>query len=125
MKIRLIRSYVSKNGNDTFVYAVSGSKEQLEAFKAAQGNNYREAEDGTPLWFTTRCVGQNGSLVITSKGNVIADTSAYKQAASLCKQYGGNFGQELAKAAVAQLLGGGNTADASVPASTPADLGGM
>lgn len=116
---------MSKNGNDTFVYAVSGSKEQLEAFKAAQGNNYREAEDGTPLWFTTRCVGQNGSLVITSKGNVIADTSAYKQAASLCKQYGGNFGQELAKAAVANLLGGGNTADASVPASTPADLGGM
>lgn len=122
---------MSKNGNDTFVYAVSGSKEQLEAFKAAQGNNYREADGsgpepaGTVLWFTTRCVGDTGSLVITSKGNVIADTSAFKQAASLCKQYGGNFGQELAKAAVAKLLGGGNTADAPVPASTPADLGGM
>jgi hypothetical protein len=34
--------------------------------------------------------------------------SAFEQAASLAKQFGGNFGNELAKATVAQLLGGGN-----------------
>ena len=31
--------------------------------------------------------------------------SAFEQAASLAKQYGGNFGQELARASVASLLG--------------------
>lgn len=126
MKVRLIRSYVSKKGNDVFVYAVSGTPAELEAFKAAQGDNFREAEDGTPLWFTTRCVGQTGTLVITTKGTIVPDMSAYKQAASLAKQFGGNFGQELARASVAQLLGGGGASvseDAAVP--TKADLNNM
>jgi hypothetical protein len=103
--VNMQRSYVSKNGNDTFVYAVSATGKDLEAFKTAQGDFYREAEDGTPLWFTTRCIGQKGKLVITSKNKVVADMSAYKQAASLVKQFGGNFGQELAKASVQNLLG--------------------
>ena len=30
MKIKSVRSYTSKNGNKTFVYAVSGTKEELE-----------------------------------------------------------------------------------------------
>lgn len=125
MKVKLIRSYRSKNGNTVFVYAVSGTPAQLEAYKAAQGDNHRTAEDGTPLYFTTNCIGQTGSLVITSKGKVVADMSAYEQAASLSKQFGGNFGQELARASVAQLLGGGNTVSEPEPASTPANLGNM
>jgi hypothetical protein len=36
--------------------------------------------------------------------------SAFEQAASLAKQFGGNFGDALAKASVANLLGG-NTAE--------------
>jgi hypothetical protein len=108
MKIKLIRSYRKKGtGNVVFVYGVSGSKEQLEAYKKAQGDNYVEAEDGTPLWFTTRCVGQSGNLIITSAGKVIADMSAFEQAASLASQYGGNLGEELAKQAAASLLGTG------------------
>lgn len=105
MKTKLIRSYKSKAGNTVFVYSVSGTTEQVEAYKAAQGDNYRESEDGTPLWFTTRCIGNTGTLVITSKGKVVPDMSAFEQAASLAKQYGGNFGQELARAAVANILG--------------------
>jgi Tfp pilus assembly major pilin PilA len=105
MKIKAIRSYTSKNGNKVFVYAVSGTKEQLEKFKAAQGENYRQAEDGTPLWFTTRSVGAQGELIITTNGKVVPDMSAFDNAASLAKQYGGNLGEELAKAAVAKLLG--------------------
>ncbi len=120
MKVKLLRSYRSGKGNTVFVYTVSGSKEQIEAFKAAQGDNYREDEHGNPLWFTTRCIGNTGTLIITSKGKVVPDMSQYEQAASLAKQFGGNFGQELAKASVAALLNGGNsstsvevTADAS------------
>lgn len=115
MKIKAIRSYTSKAGNKVFVYAVSGSKEQLAKFKEAQGDNYREAEDGTPLWFTTRSVGANGELIITTNGKIVPDMSAFDNAASLAKQYGGNLGEELAKHAVAQLLG--NTAQSPVPAT--------
>lgn len=106
MKIKLVRSYRSKNGNPTFVYGVTGNASDLDAFKTAQGDYYREDADGTALWFTTRCVGQTGSLIITTNGNVVPDMSAYDQAASLAAQYGGNFGAELAKSAAAAILGG-------------------
>ena len=105
MKIKLIRSYRSKNGNATFVYGVSGSNADLDAFKEAQGDYYREDTDGTPLWFTTRCVGDNGSLIITTNGNIVPDMSAFDQAASIASQYGGNFGQELANQAAQSILG--------------------
>jgi hypothetical protein len=112
MNIKLIRSYRSKNGNPTFVYGVSGKASDLEAFKSAQGDYYREDSDGSPLWFTTRCVGQTGKLIITTNGNVVPDMSAYDQAASLASQYGGNFGAELAKSAAQAILG------ASVPTAS-------
>lgn len=121
MKVKLSRSYKSQKGNTVFVYHVSGTPAQIEAYKAAQGDNYREAEDGTPLWFTTRCIGNSGELVITAKGKVVPDMSAFEQAASLAKQYGGNFGQELARAAVANLISGGsNTGN---PESEPVNKG--
>jgi hypothetical protein len=109
MKVKLSRSYKSKNGNTVFVYTASGTPAQIEAYKVAQGDNYRESEDKAPLWFTTRCIGNSGTLIITEKGKVVPDMSAFEQAASLSKQYGGNFGQELARAAVANLLGSSNT----------------
>jgi hypothetical protein len=118
MKVSLIRSYRSKNGNATFVYGVKGNASDLEAFKAAQGDYYREDEEGTALWFTTRCIGNSGSLIITTNGNVVPDMSAFDQAASLAKQYGGNFGAELAKSAASALLGH----QASAPEATPAKV---
>lgn len=105
LHVKLQRSYRSAKGNTVFVYAVSAKAEEVAAYKAASGDYYREAEDGTPLWFTTRCIGNAGTLVITSKGKVVPDMSAFEQAASLAKQFGGNFGDELAKATVAKLLG--------------------
>ena len=105
MKITLVRSYRSQNGNPTFVYRVSGNASDLAAFKNAQGEYYREDADGTPLWFTTRCVGTTGKLIITTNGNVVPDMSAFDQAASSAAQYGGNFGQELARQAAGQILG--------------------
>ena len=118
MKVSLMRSYRSKNGNATFVYGVKGNDADLQAFKAAQGDYYREDEDGTALWFTTRCIGQTGSLIITTNGNVVPDMSAFDQAASLASQYGGNFGAELAKSAAAALLG----TQASAPDAEPAKV---
>ena len=121
MKIKLIRSYKSQKGNTVFVYAVTGTTAQIEAYKAAQGDQYRESEEGASLWFTTRCVGNSGSLIITAKGKIVPDMSAFEQAASLAKQYGGNFGQELARMAAAQLTGNHSTSD--VPAEAPVAKG--
>ena len=117
MDIKSIRSYTSPKGNKVFVYAVSGTKEELANYKKAQGDFYREAEDGTPLWFSTRSVGNSGKLIITTNGKIVPDMSAFDNAASLAKQYGGNLGTELAKVAVAQLLGTNAVAQSATVAS--------
>lgn len=117
MNVSLQRSYRSRNGNATFVYKVTGSATDLEAYKEAQGEYYREDEQGNPLWFTTRCIGPSGKLIITTNGNIVPDMSAYDQAASIAAQYGGNFGQELARQAASAIMG---TAPADAPATPPA-----
>jgi len=107
MKVKYLSSYRSTKGNTVFRYAVTGSKEQIDAYKAAQGDNYREDEaTGQPIWFTTRFIGNTGTLIHTTNGKIVPDMSAYEQAASLAKQFGGDLGVELAKQAAAQLLGG-------------------
>jgi hypothetical protein len=103
LKVKSIRSYRSKKGNATFVYSVSGDKAALEAFKKAQGIYYRESEDAVPLWFTTRFIGDTGNLLVTTNGNVVPDMSEFDKQASLVAQYGGNFGDTLAKSAINNL----------------------
>lgn len=103
LKVKSIRTYRSKNGNPTFVYGVQGNKEGLEAFKKAQGSYYREDEEGTPLWFTTRFIGDTGNLIVTTNGNVVPDMSEFDKQASLVAQYGGNFGSMLAEKAIKDL----------------------
>lgn len=108
-------TYVSKNGNDTFVYEVSGTDAELKEYKKAKGEHYVE-DNGTPLFFTVDYVGPRGSLIITSKGNVIADKSEFKKAQSLAGQFDGPLGQAIAQQAAARLLGG-NASTPSTPAS--------
>lgn len=105
MQVSFVRSYRSQNGNVTFVYNVAGSDADLSAYKKAQGKFYREDESGTPLWFTTRFIGDHGKLIITASGKIVPDMSEFDKQASLVEQFGGNFGAELAKASVANLLG--------------------
>lgn len=125
MKAKKLRSYKKpgKNPGDpaitVFVYSVSGSKEQLEKFKTAQGDFHRVDEDGTPLWFTTRFAGDNAKLIITDRG-VIADMSEFDAAASLADQFGGNLGQELARAAANKLMGT-HTEEVSAPVTKPTE----
>lgn len=104
MKIKFLRQYPSRSGNGsiTFVYAVEGEKEKLEAYKKSKGEHYREqtkdeagVTKGTPLFFTTRFVGNAANLVETSKNEWVPNTSEADRFASLVHQYGGNV--ELAK----------------------------
>ncbi len=119
LSVKLQRSYKSKNGNRTFVYAVSGKPADLDAYKEAQGDYYREDDKtGQALWFTTRCIGKQGELLITDNGNVVPDMSAFDEAASLAEQYGGNLGEQLAKEAAQRLLGG-NRKTSSAPTPEP------
>lgn len=123
MQVKMQRSYKSKNGNVVFVYEVSGSKSELEAYSEAQGEFLKTSDEtGKPLWFTTRCIGQTGKLIITTNGNVVPDMSEFDQAASLAAQYGGNLGTELARISAQKLLGGNRNAD-DVPTTpaTPSD----
>ena len=77
------------------------------------------------MWFTTRCVGENGTLIITTNGKIVPDMSKFDQAASLASQYGGNFGEELAKLTAQSILGVSSTSavEAPVAVSAPEDLG--
>ena len=107
MKVTMQRSYKSKNGNRTFVYTVTGSNADMEAYKEAQGEYYREDEKTQQaLWFTTKCIGKTGTLLITDNGNIVPDMSEFDEAASLAQQYGGNLGEMLAREAAQRLLGG-------------------
>lgn len=117
LRINEKSTYVSKNGNDTFVYEVSGSASELKAYKKAKGEFYVE-DEGTPLFFTVDYVGPRGELIITSKGNVIADKSAFKKAASLAAQFDGPLGQAIAQQAAAQLLGNASPTSGNAPATS-------
>jgi len=115
MKIKLLRQYKKAKpsgvgANTVFVYTVSGSKEQIETYKEAQGENFVEDEETkSPLFFTIRFAGKSGNLIISREGKVSPDMSAYDQAASLIEQFPGALGQEMAKIAAANLLGGANS----------------
>ncbi len=118
MNIKTDGSYRSPKGNVVFRYTVNGTPAELEAYKKAQGEFYREQDiTKKPLFFTTRSAGNSANLIITQKGKVIVDMSKFDAAASLVAQYGGNLGAELAKAAVADLLSGSNS---STPVAAPA-----
>ena len=118
LNAKLARSYKSPKGNTVFVYAVSGPETALTEFETAQGANHRvDDTTGKPLFFTTRCFGDNGTLIITSNGKVVPDMSEFDKANSLAKQYGGNLGDQLARIASERLLG---VQSATPPVATPA-----
>lgn len=123
LKARKVRSYTKAGtGNTVFVYAVTGTPEELAKYKEVQGANYKEDENGNPLFFTTNFAGDSCDLIITQKNKVIADMSDYAAAASLSKQFGGNLGQELARAAAERLLG---SKGVSQSVTTPAKADGI
>lgn len=126
MKIKFIRNYrKASTGNMVYVYGVTGTPEQIEAYKKAQGENLViDEKTGTPLWFSTRYVGESSALIITQNGKVIADTSDFDKAASLCEQYQGTaLGTELARVMAEKLLGGsGSASHAAAPAEKSAGI---
>jgi len=107
MKATYLRNYM-KNGKPVFVYEVTGTKEQLEAYREAQGEfSVIDDKTGKDLYFTTRGFGKKGKLMITSKGNVAVDLSELHMLNSMAEQFGGVLGQEIVRAGLQDLNGGG------------------
>lgn len=117
MKAQFMRNYrKQETGTIVYVYAVSGSAKDLEAYAASQGDKHTiDEESGTPLFFSTRFIGDNAKLNISRNGKVFADTSEFDKAASLCEQYKGTaLGEQLARIMAEKLLGG-NSSTTSTP----------
>lgn len=107
MKATFLRNYrKQESGNLVFVYKVTGSKEDLAKYKTAQGEYHTVDKKDGVLYFSPQFVGPEVELLITSKGKVVADMSKFDMAQSLAEQYKGTeLGSEIAKQAVAMLLG--------------------
>jgi len=61
MTITYSKQYMKRtlSGNllKVFIYTVEGTKEEMIGYKFAQDSNYREDEDGRPLFFTHKYMG--------------------------------------------------------------------
>ena len=123
--IKFLRSYKKRDsGTTVFIYGLI-NKADKAAYAAIQGEYHREDADGISLYFSTKYIGERGTLIQTANGKVVPDMSAFDKAASLAEQYGGNFGTELAKINAKQLMLFGNSETEETeeaPAKAPEEL---
>ena len=90
-----------------YVYVVSGTPEELAAYKKSKGfvdaNNpgfYRENASGQPLWFEKESIGLTAELKLNAEGTKFyADTTEDDMFATFCKK----GGVEYAKMKMAEL----------------------
>lgn len=102
------RKYRSQKGSNVFVYGVSGTADALEAYKTAQGANYRTNENGKPIFFSNKSFGLEGQLLITNNGNVIFDDTQLAMTADMIERFSSSsplVAQAMADALAKQLLG--------------------
>ena len=123
MTIEFNNSYPKRDKNgkmqDVFVYGVKGTAQELADYKKAKGEQYREDKDnGAPLFYSVNYVGENCPLIITTNGNVVADTSMMRKASNLVGQ-NEFLREEVSRLVMAQLglnrsIGGSTSSPASV-----------
>ena len=107
MTIEFNNSYPKRDKNgkmqDVFVYGVKGTAQELADYKKAKGEQYREDKDnGAPLFYSVNYVGENCPLIITTNGNVVADTSMMRKASNLVGQ-NEFLREEVSRLVMAQL----------------------
>ena len=90
LKAKLVGSYRKPvTGTKVFRFNVFGTEAELQQFETAQADNYRVDETtGKPMWFSTRYVGDNVDLIITSNNQVVADDTEMTKLQSLVEQFG-------------------------------------
>ena len=107
MTIEFNNSYPKRDKNgkmqDVLVYGVKGTAQELADYKKAKGEQYREDKDnGAPLFYSVNYVGENCPLIITTNGNVVADTSMMRKASNLVGQ-NEFLREEVSRLVMAQL----------------------
>ena len=111
-----------KNGNNVFIYLVSGTADALKAYAEAQGTNHRvDEKTGKPIFFSNKSFGLSGDLTITSNGKVIFDDTKLTMAADMVERLNETsplMAEQMAKAFAAQLLGS-QPAPQPTPEPTP------
>ena len=112
MQINYLNSYPKRGKNnklvDVFVYGVDGTEQELADYKKAKSDQYREDKDtGVPLFFSLNYVGEVCPLIITSNGNVVADTSVMRKASNLVAN--NEFLKDQVGSAVLDMLGLANS----------------
>lgn len=90
LKAKLVGSYRKPvTGTKVFRFNVFGTEAELQQFESAQADNYRVDETtGKPMWFSSRYVGDNVDLIITSNNQVVADDTEMTKLQSLVEQFG-------------------------------------
>jgi hypothetical protein len=90
LKAKLVGSYRKPiTGTKVFRFNVFGTEAELRDFESAQADNYRvDDTTGKPMWFSTRYVGDNIDLIITSNNQVVADDTEMSKLQSLVEQFG-------------------------------------
>ena len=90
LSISFLYDFVSKNGNDRFCYAVTGSPEALALFADAMGKWHAlDPDTGENLYYSPKYVGEQGTLLVDAdSGKCFPDVSAFRKQASLVKQFG-------------------------------------
>jgi 2,4-dienoyl-CoA reductase-like NADH-dependent reductase (Old Yellow Enzyme family) len=123
MKAREMKDgvYTSKSGKDMFIYVITNATAEEKAkMREIKGAYYREDASGNPLFYSTRYVGPECEVVITTNDNIIISDSNLKKMKSLAAQTGADLGSAVAAQLGAQfvnmMLPGRTTA--SVPAAS-------
>lgn len=115
MQINYLNSYPKRSKNnkmvDVFVYTVDGTAEELATYKLAKADQYRQDKDtGEVLFFSLNYVGEVCPLIVTSNGNVVADTSVMRKAANLVAN--NDFLKDQVGSIVMDMLGLANSKSA-------------
>ena len=108
LKGKYQRQYVNDKGNLVFVYELTGKKEALAQYHEIQGDFHRVDKDsGIPLYFSSKSLGNECTLVFTQNGKVVPDMSELNHVASLAEQFSNTpLGAEIARAAAQRIVAG-------------------
>lgn len=99
MKLVLSATGMSKSENPVPVFHYRGvdfTPAQIEALKAAKGENFRlDEKSGQPVISTTKFAGKSANMIQTSNGNFMIDRTDARILESYIKQYGAETGRIL------------------------------
>ena len=72
-------TFHTTNKSGSTAYTLTGTPEEIKAYKAAKGTYYRETKDGKPLYFTSRPLSSEVNYTLDKAGYLSANDTAKAQ----------------------------------------------